>query len=57
VVRLRVGHHRSAERAGGGEAALESARGSQSAHAAGVPAAVHVRMCRMQSAREVSMLC
>lgn len=57
MVRLRVGHHRSAERAGGGEAALESARGSQSAHAAGVPAAVHVRMCRMQSAREVSMLC
>lgn len=56
MVGLRVGHYAAAQRTGRGEATLQSTGGAQCAHAAGIPAAVHVRMCRMQSAGKVSML-
>lgn len=56
VIGLRVGHHAATERTRRGEATLQSARGTEGAHAAGIPAAMHVRMCRMQTTGKVSML-
>lgn len=56
VIGLRVGHNAATERTRRGEATLQSARGTEGAHAAGIPAAMHVRMCRMQTTGKVSML-
>lgn len=56
VIGLRVGHNAATERTRRGEATLQPARGTEGAHAAGIPAAMHVRMCRMQTTGKVSML-
>lgn len=56
VIGLRVGHNAATERTRRGEATLQSARGTEGTHAAGIPAAMHVRMCRMQTTGKVSML-
>lgn len=56
VIGLRVGHNTTAQRASRGEATLQSAGGAQCAHATSVPAAMHMRMCRMQTTGKVSML-
>lgn len=56
MIGLRVGHNAPAQRTRRGEATLQATGGAQCAHAAGIPTAMHVRMCRMQPTGKVSML-
>lgn len=56
VVRLRVGHDAPSERAGTAEATLQAGGRAEGAHAGCVPAAVHVRVGRMQPTGQVAVL-
>lgn len=48
--------HHAAAQAARREAALQAAGRTEAGHAAGVPAAVHVRVRRMQAAGQVTVL-
>lgn len=51
-----MGHDAPAERAGTAEATLQAGGRSEGAHAGRVPAAVHVRVGRMQPTGQVAVL-
>lgn len=56
MIWLWVRHDSAAQTAGGAKASLEAARRSQGAHPARVPSTVHMRMGRMQTAWQMTML-